>query len=401
MNSPRTLQDLENMIKNEIQENIHLDYKRSSALLPKNSQEIAKDVSAFANSDGGCIIYGIEEDKHLPKRIDSGVDHNIYTRERLEDVITSNISPRIEGIEISQIQLSSDGSVYIVDIPKSSRGPHQARGSYRYYKRFNFKSQPMEDYEINDIRSRNHTVKPLINIDIEEHTVLVYFVIENIGEAVAENVRLNFTPKPTWPENVETAPILKDGIRFFPPKRKFYIRYHPFFQVLNETSDIVSTFNVTAEYCNSEIKQKISDSFHIDLRDFLSTSTPKSTMDWQDEKIEKALKELTRETKRVGDILNKLSTLGGATGLDLSITTLRNIQRILNQQDDLEKISPYCDGRVFKEVLGIDVHLAYRISHFFRYQNSEKSIMDIEGITEEIVEKLKRHFRIDQEMTKC
>ena len=33
MNSPRTLQDLENMIKNEIQENIHLDYKRSSALL--------------------------------------------------------------------------------------------------------------------------------------------------------------------------------------------------------------------------------------------------------------------------------------------------------------------------------------------------------------------------------
>ena len=71
MNSPRTLQDLKNMIKNQIQENIHLDYKRSSALsLQNNHKEIAKDVSAFANSDGGCIIYGIEEDKHLPKKIE-------------------------------------------------------------------------------------------------------------------------------------------------------------------------------------------------------------------------------------------------------------------------------------------------------------------------------------------
>ncbi|MDE0553467.1 MAG: ATP-binding protein, partial [Candidatus Poribacteria bacterium] len=158
MNSPRKLKDLENMIKDQIQEDIHLDYKSSSALLLKNSrEEIAKDVSAFTNSDGGCIIYGIEEDNQIPKRIDSGVDHHKYTRERLEDVITSNISPRIDGITISRIQLSPDNSVYIVDIPKSSRGPHQARGSYRYYKRFNFKSQPMEDYEINDIRSRNHT----------------------------------------------------------------------------------------------------------------------------------------------------------------------------------------------------------------------------------------------------
>ena len=396
MNSPRTLQDLENMIKNQIQENIHLDYKSSSALLSKNSRkEIAKDVSAFANSDGGCIIYGIEEDKHLPQSIDSGVDHNTYTREWLDNVITSNISPRIEEIIISQIQRSTNNSVYIVDIPKSFRGPHQERVSNRYYKRFNFKSQPMEDYEITDIRSRNHTVRPLINIDIEEHTFLVYLVIENIGEAVAEDVRLNFTPEPTWPKNIETAPILKNGIRFFPPKRRFYIRYHPFFQVLNETSSIVSKFNVTAEYFNPEIKQKISDPFHIDLGDFLHTSNPKPTMYWQDEKIEKALKELTRETKQVGDILNRFSTLGGATGLDLSITTLRNIQSILNQQDNLEKFSPYCDGSVFEEVLNIDINLAYRISDFLRYPNSEKSIMDIEGITEEIVEKLKKHFRID------
>lgn len=395
MNSPRTLQDLKNMIKNQIQENIHLDYKRSSAL--SSNREIAKDVSAFANSDGGCIIYGIEEDKHLPTRIDSGVDHDKYTREWLENVVTSNISPRIEGIKISQVQSpdNPNNSIYIVDIPRSSRGPHQDRGNHRYYKRFNFKSQPMEDYEINDVRSRNHTVKPLINIDIEaKHTSRIYLVIENIGEAVAENVKFNFAPEPTWPEN--TAPILKNGIRFFPPKRRFNIPYHSFSQVLNETNPIVSKFDVTAKYFNPEIKQEIPDLFHIDLRDFLFTSAPEPTMYWQAQKIEKALQELTLQTKRVGDILDRFSTLGGATGLDLSITTLRSIQKILNQQDDLEKISPYDRAsRVFEEVLGVDVNLADRISDFFWQQNSEESIMDIEGITEETVEKLKRHFRID------
>jgi len=39
----------------------------------RNKNEISKDVSAFANSDGGTIIYGIEEEGHLPKRIDGGV----------------------------------------------------------------------------------------------------------------------------------------------------------------------------------------------------------------------------------------------------------------------------------------------------------------------------------------
>ena len=30
----------------------------------KKKAEIAKDVSAFANSDGGIILYGIEEQEH-------------------------------------------------------------------------------------------------------------------------------------------------------------------------------------------------------------------------------------------------------------------------------------------------------------------------------------------------
>lgn len=55
--------DLEQLISNEIEENLHLDYKSAGALskIDKKKDEITKDVSALANSDGGIIVYGINE----------------------------------------------------------------------------------------------------------------------------------------------------------------------------------------------------------------------------------------------------------------------------------------------------------------------------------------------------
>ena len=149
MNLPRERVDLEKMISGQVQESLHLDYKRSMAVSNKNRTEIAKDVSSFANSDGGIIVYGIEEEKHLPIRIDDGIDHDIHKpREWFENVIHGNMAPRLDGIVIAQISLSSDRSAYAIEIPKSYRGPHQERGSRRYYRRYNFKAEPMEDYEI-------------------------------------------------------------------------------------------------------------------------------------------------------------------------------------------------------------------------------------------------------------
>lgn len=61
---PTTISDIDQLINNKVQENIHLDYKDSRAVDPKKSDEIAKDASAFANSDGGVIIYGVAEDNN-------------------------------------------------------------------------------------------------------------------------------------------------------------------------------------------------------------------------------------------------------------------------------------------------------------------------------------------------
>lgn len=173
---PENKSDILEMISLQIQENLHLDYKASAALSHSKRDEISKDVSAFANSDGGLIIYGVTEEGHLPLLID-GVDHHKYKREWLEQVINSNISPKIEGVSITQIPIDDKLSVYVLLIPKSFRGPHQAPDK-KYYKRFNFLSEAMEDYEINDIRGRQKLVKPLINIEVELVNTIVRLVVE-------------------------------------------------------------------------------------------------------------------------------------------------------------------------------------------------------------------------------
>jgi len=58
---PESFDDINAMISNKVMESVHLDYKAGKAFNNKKIGEISKDVSAFANSDGGCIIYDITE----------------------------------------------------------------------------------------------------------------------------------------------------------------------------------------------------------------------------------------------------------------------------------------------------------------------------------------------------
>jgi Putative DNA-binding domain len=151
-----TRADLQHLIDDEIQESLTLDYKASASLArdSRARDEICKDVSAFANSAGGQIIYGMEERDQRPINMDSGSD---LTREWIEQIIDSNVQPRIEGLIIAPVLLENGRNAYVLTIPQASgRAPHQAP-DHKYYKRQNFQSVPMEDYEIRDAFRRATT----------------------------------------------------------------------------------------------------------------------------------------------------------------------------------------------------------------------------------------------------
>jgi predicted HTH transcriptional regulator len=104
---------LQQLIGDKIEEGPRLEYKAAEALGRSDSKKngITKDVSAFANSAGGTIIYGLREyddelRKHLPEKIDPA-DSREFPREWLDQII-GLVSPRIEAVAINPVRVGPE-----------------------------------------------------------------------------------------------------------------------------------------------------------------------------------------------------------------------------------------------------------------------------------------------------
>ena len=165
-----TKKDIDDLIQNEVEESIYLDYKDGRALDSDKIVEITKDVSAFANADGGIIVYGVSENKATHKPEDyAPVTNPKITKEWLEQKI-SLIRRKIDGVLIFPIRLegNANGSIYVVKIPHSNNAPHMALDN-KYYKRHNFSSDPMEEYEVRESFFREHYPKlEIVNCDLQD-----------------------------------------------------------------------------------------------------------------------------------------------------------------------------------------------------------------------------------------
>ncbi len=223
---------VKNFITSETEESLTLEYKAAEALGKSEYQkhEITKDVSAMANSAGGLLVYGISEHpnldkRHLPEKI-TPVNRTELPREWLEQVINS-IRPRIDGILIHSVGLNSGENdvVYIVEIPQSHTA-HQA-GNQKYYKRFNFQSVPMEDYEIRDVIFREQmpdiSIRFLIEakdtFDEQENATGAEFNLiiqaKNNGSAFARYVACFVDVPVKSLVNIENKRSIKDGGKYY------------------------------------------------------------------------------------------------------------------------------------------------------------------------------------------
>lgn len=193
---------IESLMNNEIEESINIDFKSADALdkADKKKAEISKDISAFANSNGGIIIYGINENNHKASSI-SYVDGNVFTKEWLEQIINSTIYRTIPGLKIYPIRKDGDiaKTLYVVQIPESLEAPHMAKDK-RFYRRYNFESVFMEEYEVRNMyfkKSKSNLVLENIRIsfDSEEDSEISSFTMEvdinNIGSSQTDEYKLS------------------------------------------------------------------------------------------------------------------------------------------------------------------------------------------------------------------
>jgi hypothetical protein len=185
--------DIQALIHEQREEDLRLEYKKSDALSKTEGKktEISKDVSAMANSAGGVIIYGIDEQtkSNGPIQLDGGIDPDEISTEWLEQVIDSRIQRRIDGINVRPLKMVRTGRfVYVVWVPQSNRAPHMAY-DHRYYKRLGTTTACMEEYEVRDVGRRSESPDLYLDLRVTDSAAPQSVRLEpRIGNRSAEPV---------------------------------------------------------------------------------------------------------------------------------------------------------------------------------------------------------------------
>jgi len=141
-----TTAEIETLVSARQEERGHLEYK---AHLPGTSDrdkvEFLADVSSFANTSGGVILFGVDEERDqngngtgIPSRAQGIANFNVDVEKlRLEGLLRDGIAPRIGGVEFTPVPGFPEGPVLAIQVPDSYHAPHMVTlgGRSRFYGR--------------------------------------------------------------------------------------------------------------------------------------------------------------------------------------------------------------------------------------------------------------------------
>lgn len=142
-------QDLADLVG--VEESRRLEFKRD---LPggtdKARREFLADVTAFANSAGGAIVFGIEAPGGVASRIVGLDDDADSARLRMQQMLDSSVEPRIPLVELQTVPLQSGRSVIVLRVRRSWVAPHMVtfKGSQQFFARRANGKMPLDVHEI-------------------------------------------------------------------------------------------------------------------------------------------------------------------------------------------------------------------------------------------------------------
>lgn len=144
--------DLKALVEGGATERRDLEFKQA---LPNKSddqvREFLADVSSLANTQGGDLLFGIQETAGIATDItpiaSQDVDGDIL---RLDNLVRDGLEPRIAGVKTRWIELSPGAGVILMRIPASFATPHRIRfrNSGRFFARSSRGKYEMDTHEL-------------------------------------------------------------------------------------------------------------------------------------------------------------------------------------------------------------------------------------------------------------
>lgn len=118
--------DLQKLVQNGVRESRIIEYKQNIQLKePKQKQELLCDIAAFANTEGGEIIYGMESKDGVPTKL---IGLNNYNHDKtvlaIEDLLRNSTDPILRTVRFCVVKLANTLHALVVRIGYSFAAPH-------------------------------------------------------------------------------------------------------------------------------------------------------------------------------------------------------------------------------------------------------------------------------------
>ena len=172
---------IERLVAERTQEGVTLEFKEArgagtGTLANEDRKTFAKALSAFANSAGGLLVFGVEARKGEDNVDCAQATMPISNIERFKSEATTAsgqlLQPRHDGIVVEAIpsQRQPGAGYLLVCVERSERRPHrsEAAGQKQYFKRAGDSSFEMEHYDIEDAFKRSTSAELGLKIRLEE-----------------------------------------------------------------------------------------------------------------------------------------------------------------------------------------------------------------------------------------
>jgi len=188
--------DIKRLVENQIQESSSLDYKKELAISKdKDKKEFLFDLSAMYNTDGGCLIFGIEEEKDQnnqntgkPKEI-TGIEIQNSDKliQQIEDIVKNCTEPSINQLIINELEVEGQ-TVLILGIPKGLGLPSMVTYNQinKFYKRRNSGKYAVDVYELNNMFMQNQVLKEKAS-DFRKKRIKTVLNQESLPNLVVDN----------------------------------------------------------------------------------------------------------------------------------------------------------------------------------------------------------------------
>src|SRR5438552_3653315 len=141
----------------------HDQFERKSGRLMKDDKEfrgsLAKALSAMANSHGGQLALGVDNDGRIDG-VPSVIKGRQSTREWLEQIIPNLLEYPLQDFRVHEVvrddstSIPSNKVVIVIDVGDSSLAPHQDVFRRVYFHRVGGHSQPAPHHYLDLLRTR-------------------------------------------------------------------------------------------------------------------------------------------------------------------------------------------------------------------------------------------------------